>query len=221
MHRCCFWIFIFAPFNYRRVDGSINFRFEKCFIMLFRCWGNFFLISIISIIFSQIYCEGPILQAVQDGRLFADSKYFVDMPLKQDPSKTLSRVPHINSIGKKWNSFDRRKTFVKSFCFVYSNHSSRLLRTWRNGEGRQCSTKVCRIAFWRAGTRINRDLSGRLGKLFFVWIFSLTFLKVPFPNSFLQIEDYKLRRWALHLHRIWRDLCRKVFFFLLQKRNYF
>jgi len=34
---------------------------------------------------SSIYCDGPILQAVQDARLFSDSKYFVDMPLKQDP----------------------------------------------------------------------------------------------------------------------------------------
>ncbi|KAK0423623.1 hypothetical protein QR680_008240 [Steinernema hermaphroditum] len=33
---------------------------------------------------------------------------------------------------------------------------------------------------------------------------------VPFPASFLKIEDYHLRRWALHLHRIWRDLCRRV-----------
>ena len=33
---------------------------------------------------------------------------------------------------------------------------------------------------------------------------------VPFPTSFQKIEDYKLRRWALHLHRIWRDLCRRV-----------
>ncbi|VDN40529.1 unnamed protein product [Gongylonema pulchrum] len=31
-----------------------------------------------------------------------------------------------------------------------------------------------------------------------------------FPSSFLKIEDYHLRRWALHLHRIWRDLCRRV-----------
>lgn len=33
---------------------------------------------------------------------------------------------------------------------------------------------------------------------------------VSFPSSFLNIEDYHLRRWALHLHRIWRDLCRVV-----------
>uniref|UniRef100_A0A915D8H3 Trehalase n=1 Tax=Ditylenchus dipsaci TaxID=166011 RepID=A0A915D8H3_9BILA len=38
---------------------------------------------------SQIYCDGPILQAVQDARLYPDSKYFVDMPLKFDPVTTL------------------------------------------------------------------------------------------------------------------------------------
>jgi len=32
----------------------------------------------------------------------------------------------------------------------------------------------------------------------------------PFPNNFMKIKDFHLRRWALHLHRIWRDLCRKV-----------
>jgi hypothetical protein len=32
----------------------------------------------------------------------------------------------------------------------------------------------------------------------------------PFPSKFLRISDYALRRWALHLHRIWRDLCRQV-----------
>lgn len=37
-----------------------------------------------------------------------------------------------------------------------------------------------------------------------------------FPSSFLKIQDYKLRRWALHLHRIWRDLCRKVRFRFLK-----
>ncbi|PAV62617.1 hypothetical protein WR25_10414 [Diploscapter pachys] len=33
---------------------------------------------------------------------------------------------------------------------------------------------------------------------------------VEFPSNFLKIHDYHHRRWALHLHRIWRDLCRKV-----------
>ncbi|VDK79725.1 unnamed protein product, partial [Cylicostephanus goldi] len=33
---------------------------------------------------------------------------------------------------------------------------------------------------------------------------------VDFPSTFLSIHDYHHRRWALHLHRIWRDLCRRV-----------
>ncbi|PIO76778.1 alpha,alpha-trehalase [Teladorsagia circumcincta] len=33
---------------------------------------------------------------------------------------------------------------------------------------------------------------------------------VDFPSTFLNIHDYHHRRWALHLHRIWRDLCRRV-----------
>ncbi|PAV62606.1 hypothetical protein WR25_26434 [Diploscapter pachys] len=33
---------------------------------------------------------------------------------------------------------------------------------------------------------------------------------VEFPSNFLKIHDYHHRRWALHLHRIWKDLCRKV-----------
>ncbi|KRZ93788.1 Trehalase [Trichinella sp. T8] len=38
---------------------------------------------------SQIYCQGPILDAVQTAHLFPDSKYFVDMALKKDPITTL------------------------------------------------------------------------------------------------------------------------------------
>lgn len=38
---------------------------------------------------------------------------------------------------------------------------------------------------------------------------------VDFPSNFLNIHDYHHRRWALHLHRIWKDLCRKVILFCL------
>jgi len=31
----------------------------------------------------QVYCDGPLLKAVQSARLFPDSKTFVDMPMKQ------------------------------------------------------------------------------------------------------------------------------------------
>lgn len=37
----------------------------------------------------QIYCEGPLLKAVQESRMFNDSKHFVDMPLVYDPAVTL------------------------------------------------------------------------------------------------------------------------------------
>ncbi len=40
-------------------------------------------------IFSQIYCQGPILEAVHRLHLFNDSKYFVDMSLKYDPGPLL------------------------------------------------------------------------------------------------------------------------------------
>lgn len=39
---------------------------------------------------------------------------------------------------------------------------------------------------------------------------------VPFPSTFQKIEDVYLRRWALHLHRIWRDLCRRVSVLILE-----
>ncbi|KAI6225077.1 Trehalase [Aphelenchoides fujianensis] len=38
---------------------------------------------------SQIYCDGPILQAVQEAHLYHDSKFYVDMPLRMDPVSTL------------------------------------------------------------------------------------------------------------------------------------
>eukprot|EP01031_Cornospumella_fuschlensis_P032712 gene32712-39547_t len=38
----------------------------------------------------KVYCDGPLLQAVQLARIFPDSKTFVDMPMKYSPSITLS-----------------------------------------------------------------------------------------------------------------------------------
>ena len=36
-----------------------------------------------------VYCEGPLLNAVQLAQLFNDSKTFVDMPMKLDPEPIL------------------------------------------------------------------------------------------------------------------------------------
>jgi len=44
---------------------------------------------------TEIYCEGSLLAAVQNAHLFADSKTFVDMPLKEDAdlSSSFDRSP--------------------------------------------------------------------------------------------------------------------------------
>lgn len=39
--------------------------------------------------YSQIYCDGPMLHAIQMAKLFPDGKTFVDMSLKDNPGKTL------------------------------------------------------------------------------------------------------------------------------------
>lgn len=38
----------------------------------------------------HIFCEGPLLEAIQTARIFADSKTFVDMPMRADPESVLS-----------------------------------------------------------------------------------------------------------------------------------
>ena len=40
---------------------------------------------------SPIYCNGTILQTVQQARLFEDSKQFVDMPSKYDEGEIIKR----------------------------------------------------------------------------------------------------------------------------------
>uniref|UniRef100_A0A915HM11 Trehalase n=1 Tax=Romanomermis culicivorax TaxID=13658 RepID=A0A915HM11_ROMCU len=61
---------------------------------------------------SQIYCEGPILKAVQEARLFNDSKYFVDMPLKFDPMATLKDFEKV--VDKIKDDRDLLSKFVDS-----------------------------------------------------------------------------------------------------------
>ena len=43
---------------------------------------------------SQIYCYGPLLEAVQKAELFSESKYFVDMKIKDEVIFTLrEKIP--------------------------------------------------------------------------------------------------------------------------------
>lgn len=78
--------------------------------------------------FSQIYVDGPILRAAQDARLYPDSKYFVDMPLKVDPG------------------------LLYCLCAIYlrvlfSVCPARLLRARREGQGRSRVAEVYRRSF--------------------------------------------------------------------------
>ncbi|EFP11662.1 CRE-TRE-1 protein [Caenorhabditis remanei] len=110
---------------------------------------------------AQIYCNGPILQTVQDSHMFPDSKHFVDMSLKYDPITTLR---HFDELGDRTSDMIILREFVTS----HFNPPGSELVEWFPDD----------------------------------W--------VDFPSNFLNIHDYHHRRWALHLHRIWKDLCRKV-----------
>jgi alpha,alpha-trehalase len=59
---------------------------------------------------SQIYCEGPILHAVQMADIFNDSKVFVDLPLKFPPDIVLSNFAALN-----WNSSTSPRTDLLQF----------------------------------------------------------------------------------------------------------
>eukprot|EP00903_Cladosiphon_okamuranus_P020327 g18650.t1 len=49
----------------------------------------------------EIYCDGPLLEAVQSARLFPDSKTFVDMPMKQDPNQVLAAFEDLSPLDRK------------------------------------------------------------------------------------------------------------------------
>jgi alpha,alpha-trehalase len=45
----------------------------------------------------SVYCEGEILKAVQDSAIFADSKTFVDMPLRYDPEEIIENFKKLEN----------------------------------------------------------------------------------------------------------------------------
>jgi len=50
---------------------------------------NYCYISVL--IFSQVYCEGPLLRTVQLAGIFNDSKTFVDLYQLHDPNVTVEK----------------------------------------------------------------------------------------------------------------------------------
>ncbi|KHJ97753.1 alpha,alpha-trehalase [Oesophagostomum dentatum] len=155
-----------------------SFRHSKvCILTCFHHSLNCF-----SSTFSQIYCDGPILKTVQDSYLFPDSKHFVDMSLKFDPS------------GMKHAKYQEDE--------LANVRARKLLATLRNFD--ELGEKANDIAVLREFVNAHFNPPGTELVEWFPrdW--------VDFPSTFLNIHDYHHRRWALHLHRIWRDLCRRV-----------
>ena len=56
----------------------------------------------------SIFCDGPILHAVELSGMFDDSKTFVDMPLKFDPSVVEARFRALNGTVGRWGTLHRR-----------------------------------------------------------------------------------------------------------------
>ena len=63
-----------------------------------------------------IYCNGSLLDAVQQSKMFNDCKHFVDMPLKRDPCKCYKKFL---ISGKNIHSA-RKKKSGNVFCLFYS-----------------------------------------------------------------------------------------------------
>ncbi|XP_052783364.1 trehalase-like [Mya arenaria] len=49
---------------------------------------------------SEIWCQGPLLEALQTARLFPDSKTFVDMSLKANPDEVLTAFNNLNDTSR-------------------------------------------------------------------------------------------------------------------------
>jgi alpha,alpha-trehalase len=69
----------------------------------------------------DVYCRGPLLHDVQVNHVFADSKHFVDMPLKA--SSSAAAIPHAYSsflaqIGPKWMLMDQSERVLLLKVFL-------------------------------------------------------------------------------------------------------
>eukprot|EP00929_Paragymnodinium_shiwhaense_P042949 TRINITY_DN22147_c0_g1_i1.p1 TRINITY_DN22147_c0_g1~~TRINITY_DN22147_c0_g1_i1.p1 ORF type:complete len:701 (+),score=90.74 TRINITY_DN22147_c0_g1_i1:74-2104(+) len=62
---------------------------------------------------AQIFCDGPILDAVQRARVFPDSKTFVDMPLRDEPEKVLEAFHKLSEADRQ--DAEKLRAFVDSW----------------------------------------------------------------------------------------------------------
>ncbi|VDP05555.1 unnamed protein product [Soboliphyme baturini] len=66
-------------------------------------------------LFSDIFCHGPLLAAVQNAKLFPDSKYFVDMALRYDPVNLLGVTMQAFRQLSDPTNVQQLKTFVDEY----------------------------------------------------------------------------------------------------------
>ena len=75
----------------------------------------------------RIFHEGPLLHAVQEARIFEDSKTFVDMPLKREPIEVLRAFQALPDIS----SATLREFISSNFEEAGSDLQTCALRDWR------------------------------------------------------------------------------------------
>eukprot|EP00747_Dinoflagellata_sp_TGD_P077952 gnl/TRDRNA2_/TRDRNA2_159833_c0_seq1.p1 gnl/TRDRNA2_/TRDRNA2_159833_c0~~gnl/TRDRNA2_/TRDRNA2_159833_c0_seq1.p1 ORF type:complete len:194 (+),score=18.43 gnl/TRDRNA2_/TRDRNA2_159833_c0_seq1:452-1033(+) len=111
---------------------------------------------------SLIYCDVLVLEAVQQSRLFNDSKSFVDMPMKMDPEDVLAAFkrdvvpePHNVSVLPKFADahFEAAGTKLEEWTLpdwqqepekLFGQLKSEKLRMWASG-----LDKLCRLLGWK------------------------------------------------------------------------
>ena len=76
---------------------------------------------------NKVFHEGPLLHAVQKARIFKDSKTFVDMPLRRDPSEVLMKFRELTD-----HQTASLRAFVSSnFCKAGSDFCACELKDWQ------------------------------------------------------------------------------------------
>ncbi|VDI30626.1 alpha,alpha-trehalase [Mytilus galloprovincialis] len=70
---------------------------------------------------SQIYCDGPLLHAIQMAKIFPDGKTFVDMSMKENPDVIISAFNNLTN---------QSRTTLKNFVSQYFTGPGEELETW-------------------------------------------------------------------------------------------
>jgi alpha,alpha-trehalase len=128
--------------------------------------------------FRIVYCEGPLLEAVNLHHIYNDSKEFVDRPLREKPKVVM------DAFAKRFNVSDIKSIKPKDLNDFVEQY------------------------FYNATTELKVTIWANLNILLFQECVPVDWK--PNPPKIMQIQDPKLRQWALDLHGIWKTLCRTI-----------